>query len=141
MWKPPPTTTRSFLGCARVDSRSAPTRTLLSAGSCTPRSASTEAFRGRGKGDFQESHDLEDVLTVLAGLRPLRAEVVEANTSVATAVRRELIELGANDSFVDAVPGHFEGDAAGQARADVELAWLASLRETAPSGGPSPPDA
>ena len=34
-----------------------------------------EAFHSRGGGDYVESHDLEDVLTVFAGLPSLRAEV------------------------------------------------------------------
>ena len=47
-----------------------------------------EAFAGRGRGDYQASHDLEDVLSVLAGLDSLRAEV-RTDTSVAGgAVRR-----------------------------------------------------
>ncbi len=86
-----------------------------------------EAFAGRGHGDYQASHDVEDVLSVLAGLDVLRSEV-EADTSAAgVAVRRALSELARNDAFIDAVPGHFEGDAAGQARADEVLEWLGRL--------------
>jgi len=43
-------------------------------------------------------------------------------------VRTELLELAAKEAFVDAVPAHFEGDPIGQARADLVLDWLASLR-------------
>jgi hypothetical protein len=86
-----------------------------------------EAFAGRGRGDYQASHDLEDVLSVLAGLDSLRAEV-RTDTSVAGgAVRRGLAELARTEGFIDAVPGHFEGDAAGQARADEVLEWLGRL--------------
>jgi len=86
-----------------------------------------EAFAGRGRGDYQASHDLEDVLSVLAGLDSLRAEV-QTDTSVAGgAVRRGLAELARMEGFIDAVPGHFEGDAAGQARADEVLEWLGRL--------------
>lgn len=58
----------------------------------------------------------------------LRAQIAQEDTTVAVAVRRELVELLAHEPFVDAVPGHFEGDVEGQARADLVLDWLASLR-------------
>lgn len=89
-----------------------------------------EAFRGRGDGDYQASHDLEDILAVLAGLPLLRQQIVAEGTTVATTVRAELVALRAKEAFIDAVPAHFEGDRAGQARADLVLAWLASLRDT-----------
>lgn len=86
-----------------------------------------EAFRDRGGGDYFASHDLEDILTVLAGLRELRDEIARGDTAVGRAVRVELVELRAREAFIDAVPAHFEGDDAGQARADEVLAWLRSL--------------
>ena len=86
-----------------------------------------EAFRGRGGGDYLASHDLEDILTVLAGLPALRDEIARADTPVRSAVRNELVDLSAREAFIDAVPAHFEGDDRGQARADEVLAWLASL--------------
>ncbi len=86
-----------------------------------------EAFRGRGSGDYQASHDLEDTLAVLAGLPVLRKEVAAAQTAVAIAVREQLVGLRGLEPFIDSVPGHFEGDPAGQARADVVLGWLGSL--------------
>lgn len=89
-----------------------------------------EAFRGRGRGDYLASHDLEDALTVLAGLPELRDEVASGRTPVAAAVVAELRALRAQEAFIDAVPAHFEGDHAGQARADEVLAWLAALRES-----------
>ncbi|MBX3186815.1 MAG: hypothetical protein KF819_07365 [Labilithrix sp.] len=87
-----------------------------------------EAFHGRGRGDYLASHDIEDVLTVLAGLPTLRDEIANGTSAVASAVRDELIALHAKETFRDAVPAHYEGDAAGQVRADEVLAWLASLR-------------
>jgi len=87
-----------------------------------------EAFRGRGGGDYQASHDLEDTLSVLAGLPLLREELHTSGSRVASAVRSELVGLRAVEAFIDAVPGHFEGDRAGQARADLVLEWLSSLR-------------
>ncbi len=86
-----------------------------------------EAFRGRGRGDYQASHDLEDVLAVIAGLPSLRAQVGGEQTAVANFVRAELRQLAKIERFVDAVPGHFDGDAAGQARATLVLEWLSML--------------
>lgn len=87
-----------------------------------------EAFRGRGAGDYQASHDLEDILTVLSGLPRLREQIAAQGTTVATFVRTELLGLAAKEAFIDAVPAHFEGDLIGQARADLVLAWLSALR-------------
>lgn len=86
-----------------------------------------EAFRGRGGGDYFASHDLEDILTVLSGLPRLRADLARGDAPVVRAVRGELVDLRSKEAFRDAVPAHFEGDRAGQARAEEMLAWLASL--------------
>jgi predicted nucleotidyltransferase len=86
-----------------------------------------QAFRDRGRGDYQASHDLEDILSVVAGLPLLRKQIATDNTAIAVAVRNDLVALRAHEAFIDAVPAHFEGDRAGQARADLVLDWLASL--------------
>ena len=87
-----------------------------------------EAFAGRGRGDYQASHDLEDLLAVLAGVDTLRSQVETDDSAAGLAVRRSLAELARKDAFIDAVPGHFEGDLRGQERADVVLAWLLRLQ-------------
>lgn len=86
-----------------------------------------DAFRSRGHGDFVESHDLEDLLTVIAGLATLREELSAATTGVTRTVRDELAKLATNDAFLDAIWGHFDGDAAGQARASLVAAWIRGL--------------
>jgi hypothetical protein len=86
-----------------------------------------EAFEGRGEGDYQASHDLEDALFVLAGLPDLREQIARGSSQVERAVRVELAALATKASFIDAVRGHFEGDNAGQARASRVVAWLATL--------------
>lgn len=89
-----------------------------------------EAFHSRGRGDYIESHDLEDVLTVLAGLPSVRDQVDAAGSGVARAVRDDLAGLVAREAFLEAIWGHFEGDAAGQARAASTVVWLRSLGRT-----------
>jgi hypothetical protein len=86
-----------------------------------------EAFRSRGGGDYLESHDLEDVLTVIAGLPSLRADVELAGSVVARTVRGELSLLAAREPFLEAIWGHFEGDGAGRARAASVVAWLRTI--------------
>lgn len=86
-----------------------------------------EAFRSRGGGDYVESHDMEDILTVLAGLPSLRTKVARAGSGVALAVRDELSSLVAREGFLEAIWGHFEGDAPGQARAASIVAWLRTI--------------
>lgn len=86
-----------------------------------------EAFRSRGGGDYVESHDLEDVLTVLAGLPSLRTEVALAASGVSRAVRDEVGQLATQHAFLDAAWGHFEGDTAGQTRAASVVAWLRTI--------------
>lgn len=87
-----------------------------------------EAFRGRGGGDYMASHDLEDLLAVLAALPSVRDEIASARDGVALAVRQELAEMVSVEEFVDAVPGHFDGHAVGQERARRIATWLRTLR-------------
>ena len=65
-----------------------------------------EAFAGRGKNDYQSSHDLEDLLGVVDG----RAELVEEISAGAEGVRAyiaaELRKLLATREFLDALPGY-----------------------------------
>jgi hypothetical protein len=91
-----------------------------------------EEFHSRGGGDFVESHDLEDVLAVFAGLPSLRDAVDAGGSGVARDVRDDLARLTAQEAFAEATWGHFEGDAAGQARAASIVAWLRKLPERHP---------
>ncbi len=68
-----------------------------------------EAFKGRGKGDFFGSRDLEDL------------------------VRTEINRLLATSGFLDALPGYLFPDAASQARISMvlkRLEELVSLKES-----------
>jgi hypothetical protein len=86
-----------------------------------------EAFRGRGALDYQASHDLEDVLTVIAAMPSLRDQIDSGGDATALEIRRELAALASIEAFMDSVPGHFDGDDAGQARAALATSWLKSL--------------
>jgi hypothetical protein len=75
-----------------------------------------EAFDGRGKGDYQLSHDMEDIVAVLDG----RPELLEEVSCVENDLKRELAsrfrKLLKDQPFLDALAGHLPADSASQAR-------------------------
>lgn len=87
------------------------------------------AFEGRGAGDYQMSHDVEDIVAVLDG-RPL---IVDEVRKSAAELRNELAarfrELLSISRFVDAVSGHLPMDAANQARVPVVLDRMRQISE------------
>jgi predicted nucleotidyltransferase len=86
-----------------------------------------EAFKGRGRGDFLGSHDLEDVVSVVDGRETLSAEVRAAGAELSEYVRREIANLLANPSFIDALPGFLLPDSASQSRVGIVLARMQNL--------------
>jgi predicted nucleotidyltransferase len=75
-----------------------------------------EAFKSRGGGDFQLSHDIEDIIALIDG----RSELIEETGSEDADLRRylsaEVGQLLADRHFVGAIPGHLPGDEASQYR-------------------------
>ena len=86
-----------------------------------------EAFKGRGKGDYLSSHDLEDLITVVDGrselLKDLRAAPEDVRSSIADTVG----QLLRTKKFIDALPGYLLPDAASQGRIGVVLARLREI--------------
>jgi hypothetical protein len=80
-----------------------------------------EAFKGRGKGDFFGSHDLEDVVSVVDGRAALITEVRTEDNELRTYIRAEIKSLLATRGFQDALPGYLLPDAASQARIGIVL--------------------
>jgi hypothetical protein len=64
-----------------------------------------EAFRGRGRGDYTNSHDLEDLLTVIDGRNAIVEEIAEA-TAIRSYVAGQFRALLESPAFLDALPGH-----------------------------------
>ena len=87
-----------------------------------------EAFRGRGRGDFFGSHDLEDIVTVFDGRAELPGEIIDAPADVRDYIAAELGALLDNRDFLDALSGFLPPDAASQRR---RLALEARLRDIA----------
>jgi predicted nucleotidyltransferase len=74
-----------------------------------------EAFRGRGRGDFTGSHDLEDILAVIDGREVIVEEIATA-TDVRSYIAKQLRTLLETQTFLEALPGHLLPDRASQAR-------------------------
>lgn len=64
-----------------------------------------EAFEGRGKGDYLESHDLEDVLSVVDGRPELVDELAHAEPALRSYVGAVFARLLEDEGFLNALPG------------------------------------
>ncbi len=83
-----------------------------------------EAFKGRGKGDFSTSHDLEDLISVVDGRATLLVEVQAATLELRAYIRTEITALLGTPAFLDALPGYLFPDAISQARIGIILRRL-----------------
>jgi hypothetical protein len=75
-----------------------------------------EAFRGRGRGDYFASHDLEDFITVVDGRTSLLDEVEAASSELRRFIGEAVGALLSEPRFLDALPGYLLPDEANQAR-------------------------
>ena len=75
-----------------------------------------EAFKGRGKGDYMASHDMEDIITVLDGRREIVDEIKSSSDELKTFLSRTFRIFLADENFLDAIPGQLLPDHANQAR-------------------------
>lgn len=86
-----------------------------------------EAFRGRGKGDYLASHDLEDIVAVLDGRPELIAQVSTSPQDLRGYIAEEIKTLLATRAFLDALPGHLAQDSGSQRRMPMLLDRLKML--------------
>ena len=75
-----------------------------------------DAFNGRGNGDYMQSHDIEDIVTVRDGRPELLSELERAEPKIQQELASRFEALRQNSRFIDAVAGHLAPDAASQAR-------------------------
>jgi hypothetical protein len=68
-----------------------------------------EAFRGRGKMDFQASHDLEDFVAVIEGRDSLLQEVADSPHELRRYLAEAARSLLAEPRFLDVLPGFVLG--------------------------------
>jgi KTSC domain len=85
-----------------------------------------EAFSARGDGDYLH-HDLEDFIAVVDGRATLTEELAAAPDALRAFVAMVVSDLLATEAFVDALPGHLEGDAGSQARLPLLIARLRGI--------------
>jgi hypothetical protein len=86
-----------------------------------------EAFRGRGKGDHQASHDLEDAVAVVDGRAELFAEIQAGPEDARPYIAAEIKKLLAASAFRDALPGYLLPDSASQARISTVIERLKQI--------------
>lgn len=85
-----------------------------------------EAFKGRGRGDFMGSSDMEDIVTLIDGAEGFGEEVEQAPASVKRYLRDSFRELLTDGRFLDGLQGHLP-PAAGPGRVARARAVLEAL--------------
>jgi hypothetical protein len=86
-----------------------------------------EAFKGRGKGDYIASHDLEDLITVVDGRSQLLEELRNAHDEVRYYCASETAVLLETREFIDAIPGFLLPDSGSQSRVSVVIKRLTDI--------------
>jgi len=64
-----------------------------------------EAFRGRGRMDFQASHDLDDFVAVIEGRETVLREIAESPQDLRNYLAEAARSLPAESRFLDVLPG------------------------------------
>ena len=88
-----------------------------------------EAFLDRGKGDFLASHDLEDVIAVIASRAEIVGELASSDAEVKDFISSLVRGFLSDQYFMEALPGKLEGNAASQARLPVIVERLKTIAE------------
>jgi hypothetical protein len=86
-----------------------------------------EAFKGRGKGDFLLSHDLEDCVAVIDGRSSIVEEVSNVSHELREALVDEIRHLLSDVRFAEAIAGYLPPDRISQARAQIITQRLAGI--------------
>ena len=86
-----------------------------------------EAFKGRGKGDYLSSQDLEDLITVVDGRPELVNELGSAPDDVRSYIAQVINQMLKTNRFIDALPGYLLPDSASQSRISIVLERLGEI--------------
>ncbi len=86
-----------------------------------------EAFDGRGAGDYQMSHDIEDIIAVIDGRAEIVGEVKRANAKLVSELAERFSKLLKKSQFIDAVSGHMPTDLTSQARVPMILETIKKI--------------
>ena len=85
-----------------------------------------EAFDGRGEGDLLGSHDLEDMLNVIAGRAQLLEEIAQSSMELRRYLAGRCSDLLAMRDFEYYLPGLIQDDASGE-QSDLVLERLRAI--------------
>lgn len=88
-----------------------------------------EAFAGRGGGDYQLSHDMEDIIAVLDGRSEILDEIQQVEIDLQRALAEQFKKLLASARFVEAVSGHMPPDGVSQTRVPRIMKLLRAIAE------------
>lgn len=80
-----------------------------------------EAFRQRGRNDYQGSHDIADIVSLVDGRPEIVAEADAAEPSLKQFIAGALRECRTSAVFAEAVAGHLLPDSASQQRVPLVL--------------------
>jgi hypothetical protein len=86
-----------------------------------------EAFRGRGKGDFGASTDMEDIVAVIDGRQELVREIFDSSPEIKDYIADEFDSLLGNERFVETLSWHLASDVANQARVSEIIVRMRSI--------------
>lgn len=86
-----------------------------------------EAFKGRGKGDYAFSHDLEDIIAVIDGRPTLFGEVRSSTEDLQSYIAESVSALLENGAFLDSLPGFLLPDTSSQSRLSKLIETLRRL--------------
>jgi hypothetical protein len=96
-----------------MDDATPPFRILSSAGFIATKLL---AFRDRGEGDYEASHDIEDIITVIDGRAKIVSDIEIASDSLRVFISQSFQALLKKPSFQDALSSHLLPDRASQQR-------------------------
>lgn len=85
------------------------------------------AFHGRGEGDYQGSHDLEDLIAVIDGRPEAVGEVLRAGEEIRRALEDEVLALLGNEQFTSAIGYHLRPDQVSQGRVTIVIERLRAI--------------
>jgi predicted nucleotidyltransferase len=88
-----------------------------------------EAFEGRGGGDYQLSHDVEDIISVIDGRPELLDEIKRSEQDLSNELASRIKILLGESRFIDAIPGHMPPDETSQARVAIVVKILGEIAE------------
>ncbi|HEX5036743.1 MAG TPA: hypothetical protein VFX30_06260 [bacterium] len=86
-----------------------------------------EAFDDRGNGDYQASHDMEDIIAVIDGRPEIIDDTLGAPKDLQDYLKDRFKRLLKTNKFLEALPGHLPPDDASQKRLSLVIERIRSL--------------